>query len=102
MTSACVDALGKEDDCEELTILRAYRDNWLAQQLGGQEDVREYYRITPQIVEKIKLSGDDKAVFTWIYDNMVRPCVELINAKQYDVAYRVYKDQTKLLAGQYL
>ena len=102
LTSACVDALGKEDDCEELTILRAYRDGWLSEQPDGKEDIQEYYRIAPMIVDKIKASGKANEVFAHIYDEMVKPCVELIKAKQYEAAHSVYKEQTKLLAATYL
>ena len=102
LTSACVEAMGKADDCEELTILRAYRDGWLAAQPGGKEEIDEYYRIAPQIVNKIKLSEKAQEVFAHIYNDMVRPCVELIKEKRYEAAYVTYKEQTALLASKYL
>lgn len=102
LTSACVDALGKEDDCEELTILRVYRDGWLAQQPNGKAEIQEYYRIAPEIVEKIKMSGKSKEIFKRIYDDMVKPCVELIKKKEYEAAHSIYKEQTELLAATYL
>lgn len=102
LTSACVDALGKADDCEELTILGAYRDGWLAAQPGGKEEIDEYYRIAPQIVDKIKMSEKAQEVFARIYDDMVRPCVELIKEKQFEAAHLIYKEQTSKLATMYL
>ena len=42
LTTAVCEYLGKADDCEELTTLRAYRDEWLAKQSGGVELIEEY------------------------------------------------------------
>ena len=36
LTSACVEAMNLPDDCEELMILRKFRDTWLVKQPGGQ------------------------------------------------------------------
>ena len=56
LTSACVEAMQKSDDCFELTTLRRFRDEWLANQPGGKEEIEEYYRIAPEIVAKIHAS----------------------------------------------
>ena len=41
LTTAVCEYLGKADDCEELTTLRDYRDQWLAKQPGGVELIEE-------------------------------------------------------------
>ena len=42
ITTAVCKYLGKPDDCFELTALRDFRDNWLAEQAGGAEEIHEY------------------------------------------------------------
>lgn len=44
LTTACVEAKGLPDDCEELTILRDFRDHWLKKQPGGAEEIAEYHQ----------------------------------------------------------
>ena len=40
LTSACTAAMGLPDDCEELSILRRFRDEWLSKQPGGKETLK--------------------------------------------------------------
>ena len=49
ITTVCCEYKGLADDCEELTILRKFRDTYVPKQL-----VKEYYKIAPKIVEIIK------------------------------------------------
>lgn len=102
LTSACVDAKGLADDCRELTVLREFRDGWLRAQPGGEEEVAEYYRIAPSIVEKIKARDDAMDIFEVIYNELVQPCVELIGSGKNEDAYELYKKMTQNLAVQYL
>ena len=44
LTTACVQYAGLEDDCEELTIMRNFRDDYLLRQDSGKQLVEEYYR----------------------------------------------------------
>ena len=80
LTSACVEAKGLPDDCEELTVLRNFRDNWLKQQPGGAEEIAEYYMTAPQIVAEINKQADAREIWNELYDALVVPCVKLIQA----------------------
>lgn len=51
------------DDCEELQILRSFRDHYLANQPGGMEEIEQYYAIAPRIVASIHQRVD--AAFIW-------------------------------------
>ena len=53
LTSACTQARGLPDDCEELTVLRAFRDTYVRALPTGEADVRRYYATAPQIVNAI-------------------------------------------------
>ncbi len=101
LTSACVEAMGLPDDCHELTTLRKFRDDYLAQQPGGKAEICEYYHIAPQIVEKIKSSGKGKEVFTRIYEELVKPCVELIGAGKNAEAHFIYRNTVEKLKNIY-
>ena len=63
LTSACVVAQHMPDDCEELQILRSFRDHYLANQPGGMEEIEQYYAIAPRIVASIHQRAD--AAFIW-------------------------------------
>ncbi|MEM9842953.1 MAG: CFI-box-CTERM domain-containing protein, partial [Pseudomonadota bacterium] len=55
LTTAAVETIGLADDCWELKTLRKFRDTWLAQQPGGMQDIKRYYRHAPAIAEKLSL-----------------------------------------------
>ena len=100
LTSACVKAKGLPDDCEELQILRKYRDGWLRSTNNGEQEIRDYYRIAPEIVNAINERPDAQNVWETVYRDLVLPCVELIKADQYEKAFDTYKGYTVSLAKQ--
>lgn len=102
LTSACTEARGLPDDCEELTTLRAFRDSYMKFLPNGQADICEYYHIAPAIVEKIRLLPNSMEIFDRIYTELVLPCVELIHADKKEDAYIKYRCYVKLLQTQYL
>lgn len=101
LTSACTEARGLPDDCEELTVLRAFRDGYMKSLPQGQADICEYYHTAPAIVEKIHAMPNAKEIFDRIYTELVLPCVELIHANKNEEAYTKYRDYVKLLQRLY-
>ena len=101
MTSACVEAKGLPDDCEELMVLRNFRDNWLKQQPGGKEEVAEYYATAPQIVTEINKRADAREIWNALYDALVAPCVKLIQAGAMEQARERYKKTALKLKEQF-
>lgn len=97
MTSACIEAMGLPDDCEELTTLREFRDTWLIEQPGGQKAITEYYRIAPGIVDRIRERDDRQEVFQEIYNNLVQPCVVLIKGGRLREAWDLYQKEVESL-----
>ena len=102
LTSACVEARGLPDDCEELTILRDFRDNWLKQQPGGAEEIAEYYATAPQIVTEINKRADARAIWDALYDVLVAPCVKLIQAGAMEQARERYRGVALELKEKYI
>ena len=90
LTSACVSYMKKSDDCEELTVLRTFRDNYLASKEEGKALVEEYYAIAPAIVEKIEGSANADEYFKDIYKTVLR-CVEAIKGGENEIAVALYK-----------
>lgn len=94
LTSACVEAMGLPDDCYELTVLRGFRDSYLKSIPGGKEEICEYYHVAPAIVAAIDRKNDRLDILRRIYQNMVLPCVRMIEEKQFEQAHALYREQT--------
>ncbi len=98
LTSACMKHMlnNFDDNCEELTILRWFRDKYVSP-----EDISHYYNTAPIIVEVIEELGDNSKVYNYIYDNIVKACVNAIKNGDYDFAYNRYKSSTLILEEQF-
>lgn len=73
--------MGKPDNCEELTLMRFFRDEWLRDQPDGKDLIEDYYKIAPDIVKKINMQPEHKAIYREIYRKYILPCVEGVKAK---------------------
>ena len=102
LTSACTKARGLPDNCEELTILRKFRDEWLKNQMEGEKDIKEYYAFTPFIVEEIDKKTNAGLIYEKIYKELVVTCVNLIKENKNDEAYKFYKNYTRKLKNEIL
>lgn len=102
LTSACVAARGLPDHCEELQTLRSFRDGYLSQQPGGRAEIAQYYATAPKIVEAINQLPNAMETWNRIYEEIVEPCVQMINANQNAQAHQLYKSYATKLAHSYL
>lgn len=102
LTSACVEARGLPDDCRELTVLRNFRDSYMKSTEKGQCDICEYYHTAPAIVDKIKKLPNALEIFDSIYNDLVIPCVALIDDGKNEEAYGAYKNYVYYLRNKYL
>ncbi len=101
LTQACTVSRGLPDDCEELTVLRRYRDEILLRQAGGRAEVAHYYEIAPDIVDRINRREDARQVWETVYDEMIAPCVSFIKQAEYDKAFLLYRSYTLRLSRTY-
>ncbi len=92
LTSACVEAKGLPDDCYELTVLRKFRDEYLAKQECGPCEINHYYHVAPSIVSKIKSGPNANTIFSHIYEELVVPCVSLIEEGKLERAHEKYRN----------
>ena len=97
LTSACVKGMGLSDDCFELNKLRAFRDNYVNNQPMGGEHIAEYYYIAPLVVDKLNSIPNPIEGYKRIYDELIEPCVRLIDAGKYSNAYKLYMGYTREL-----
>lgn len=98
LTTACmVHFLSNfNDNCEELTILRWFRDTYVSK-----EDIERYYAVAPAIVSSINNEENSLAIYEYIYDNVVDFCVEAIKNGEYNLAYQRYMNSVILLERQF-
>ena len=89
ITTACVKGMGLSDDCEELTLLRKFRDTYLLQKENGRPLIDLYYRYSPQIVTAIRRRDDDEEILKRLY-GIIRICVEAIKRQDYEFTYQTY------------
>ena len=85
-----------DDNCEELTILRWFRDNFVSK-----EDIDHYYKTAPIIVEAINEELDNNEIYNYIYENVVIACVNAIKKGDYEFAYERYKSSILALEEQF-
>ena len=97
LTTACMKFYSKnfDDNCYELTMMRWLRDN-----IVSDSDKLLYYLLAPKIVENIDLNTEEKreVIYSYIYDNVLIPCIKLIEQGNYMEAYEVYKNSFMSLA----
>lgn len=75
ITTAVCESFGKADDCYELTLLRDYRDNYLAQAPDGAQMIQEYYDVAPTIVKHINQKDASREIYRQIWETYIGPCI---------------------------
>jgi hypothetical protein len=91
ITSACVAHAGLDDDCHELTVLRRFRDDYIARLPTGAALLAEYYRAAPRIVHAINASSDKQAILASTFAH-IRTAVSHIEAGSPSMALSIYSD----------
>jgi hypothetical protein len=102
ITNACVLSLGLPDDCEELQLIRKYRDTYLRNIPGGKEIIDDYYKNAPLIVKEIDNSMDSIDIYKDIYENVIKPIVKLIKLEQYEEVLKIFISKYNELKIKYL
>ena len=100
LTSACVEYMGKADNCAELTTLRNFRDNFMRANKTLSALVDEYYRIAPQIVEKINQSAEKDNHYNYIF-GVINRCIALIAQGKNDDAVQEYQTMVLTLKQKF-
>lgn len=98
ITTVICEWRGESDDCATLRELRHFRDSYMLP--NHPDEVEEYYKIAPPIVDKIESSESFDYICSELYNQFLKPCRKLLHAKQYESARNIYKamiDRAKAL-----
>lgn len=101
ITTAACQALNAGDDCEELMLLRWFRDTHLENTGEGEAIVREYYRVGSLITEQISRTGDPCEMYHYLWEQYIRPSCAAIRAEEWDTAKSIYIQMVKGLCEKY-
>jgi hypothetical protein len=100
ITTACTLSRGLPDDCEELTVLRSFRDRYVLDQPNGKQLVAQYYRYAPAIVETIDQQKEAAAIYDQLYQ-VIRTCVQAIQNGDHPSAFNTYCEMVDQLKQKY-
>lgn len=102
ITTATCKSLNKADDCYELTKFREFRDNWLLKQDDGYELIKKYYEDAPKIVSKIESLENNREIYDKINENYLKPCLSMIENKEFKKCKELYSKMVNDLDKEYL
>jgi len=91
VSTACCEAMGLDDDCEELQTLRYFRDTYLLASSEGRKEVAAYYTHSPRVLLKIRSTKNSNEYLRYIFHELVGPTVNLIQKKEYAAAHAHYR-----------
>lgn len=90
ITTAACQVRGMEDDCEELNLLRDYRDTYMTMQRDGEKLIREYYNIAPSIVKHINMRPDADRIYDRLWETYIAPCILAIREGRMEDCLELY------------
>lgn len=102
ITTAVCRTFGKSDDCYELSLLRNYRDSYLAELPGGPEMIREYYDVAPSVVKHISQRDNSDEIYRSIWEKYLSPCIQMIENGRNEACRERYEEMVRTLRGEYL
>lgn len=101
ITTACMLIHGLPDDCEELTVLRQLRDDYILSLPHGKKLIKLYYDYAPAIVCAIDQREDRYEIYQKLY-RVIRLCVDLTLKQNYEAAFAIYCYMVHYLKEIYL
>jgi len=102
ITTAVCKSRGLPDNCEELTVLRKFRDEYIALLPEGPSLIDEYYRTAPEVVSVLDRDPESERLYDSLYETFIAPAVQAINEGDPEKALRLYKvmvNYTRQIAG---
>ncbi len=102
ITTATCKYLGKSDDCYELEKFREYRDKILIRDPDGEDLIKEYYQVAPQIVKNVDNMCNSKEIYFMIWNEYLKPCLRFLECGEYANCKDLYVKMVKKMQIQYL
>ena len=101
ITTAACQVRGMADDCEELNLLRDYRDTYMSHLAGGEQLILDYYDIAPSIVKHINMSPDADRIYDRIWKDYICPCIEMIRDGKMEECLALYSEMVLDMKQKY-
>lgn len=102
ITQAVCEQFGFSDDCDELQMLRAFRDGYLCACPDGPELIDEYYRYAPKLVCRIWASSEKKQIYEAIWNRYLQPCLHDIECGNMKLCKSRYEKMVRVLQQRFL
>lgn len=102
ITTAVCEGLNKGRDCEELQLLKRYRDEYLAGTEEGDALIKEYYNIAPTIVKRMEKEADRDGKYRYLWERYIKDCVSMIQAERFEECRSTYEQMMEELKAEYL
>ncbi|MDE7016782.1 MAG: hypothetical protein K2P65_04270 [Lachnospiraceae bacterium] len=102
VTTAICQGLHKSQNCREVQLMKAYRDEYLVLQEGGEEITREYYDIAPTIVKRIAKEASPEEKYQYLWEHYLQFCVAMVESGKYEECKETYMQMIEELKREYL
>ncbi len=102
VTTAVCQNLNRGEDCEELRLIKDFRDGYLSGTKEGQALIEEYYDIAPTLVKRIAKDAEAQAKYIWLWNTYLAPCVAYIRAGQQEACKDTYCHMMEKLREEYM
>jgi len=97
ITTATCTAVGKGDDCEELQVLRHFRDSYVAALPDGKRLIDEYYAQAPYLLHHINSWRDADKFLRFLYGKFIGCCVQDVKCGQFQSALLRYQEMVQFV-----
>lgn len=102
VTTAVCQNLNKGTDCEELRLIKEFRDGYLASTKEGRELIDEYYDIAPTLVKRIAKDASAQEKYVWLWNTYLAPCVAYIRSGEPERCRETYCSMMEKLREEYM
>ncbi len=102
VTTAVCRNLNKGEDCEELRLIKGFRDGYLSSTEEGEALIEEYYDIAPTLVKRIEKDAEAQAKYLWLWNTYLAPCVAYIKSGQDENCKVTYCSMMEELRAEYM
>lgn len=102
VTTAVCQNLNMGENCEELRLIKNFRDHYLTESEGGPEMIAEYYDIAPTLVKRIAKNPDAAEIYKTLWQKFIKPCVDYIRSGNNSACEEVYCNMVNTLRTEYM
>jgi hypothetical protein len=90
ITTAICENVGLDDDCEELQVLRTWRDSFLKSTTSGEKLVQVYYTLSPMLAQRLRDCKRGQVISKQLFTLFILPAIQAIKAKDDELAFKLY------------